>query len=134
MTTRKKGSEKEDLKDKPEWVDALEKRLTNVMESQNELLLKRMADMESKVNDKIGNIQLEMRKYNDRIKLVEQKVSDLEMEFKEDTMELQDKLLLMEHKLLEKTIRIRGLPESVKNVREEVVEIIAELVVTSRRG
>lgn len=90
MTTRKKGSEKEDLKDKPEWVDALEKRLTNVMESQNELLLKRMADMESKVNDKIGNIQLEMRKYNDRIKLVEQKVSDLEMEFKEDTMELQD--------------------------------------------
>lgn len=128
MTTRKKGTEKEELKEKPEWVDALERRLTNVIENQNEILLKRMADMENKVNDKIGTIQSEMKKYNDRLKMVEQKTSDLEVDFKEENWKLRDRLMMMEYKILENSIRIRGLPESGKNLREEVVEIIAELV------
>lgn len=60
--TRKKGVEKEELKDKLDWVDTLEKRLIGVIENQNKVLLKRMAEMEGKVNGKVGDIKLEMKK------------------------------------------------------------------------
>lgn len=128
MTSRKKGGEKEDMKDKPDWVDNLEKRLTNVIENQNEVLLKRMAEMESKVNDKIGNIQLEMKNYTEKIKKVEQKTNNLEVELKEENRKLQDQLVTLECKMLENCMRFRGVPESENNVWLEMIEIISEFL------
>lgn len=66
------------MREKPEWVDALEKRLVTVMENQNDMLLKRMSDMESKMNERIDAIKVEMSNSFERIKVVEQKASDLE--------------------------------------------------------
>lgn len=128
MASRKKFTEKEELKDKPEWVDALEKRLTSVIENQIEMLLKRMEKMESKVNAKIESIQLEIKKSSERIKLVEQKTNELEVDLKEKTLDLPDKMVIMECKLLENCIRFRGLPENEKNIREEMIEILAEFL------
>lgn len=79
----KKGTEKEDAKEKPEWVDALEKRLVNVMESQNDIILKRMMDMENKVNERTEALKIEMKKSYGRIKGVEQKTNDIELEFRQ---------------------------------------------------
>lgn len=56
MTFSKKGGDKEDMKDKLDWAESMEKCLISVIENQNEVLLKRMVEMESKVNDKIGSI------------------------------------------------------------------------------
>lgn len=56
---------------------------------------------------------------------MEQKTNNLEAEFKEENMKLQDKLITLECKLLENSMKFRG--ESGKNVREEMT-IILEFV------
>lgn len=127
MTTRKRG-EREEMKDKPDWVDSLEKRLITVIENQNETVLKRMAEMETRVNDKISKIQMDMKKYNDKLEKVEQKTLNLEEEVKIENMKLQDQLIVLEYKILENSIRFRGIPESEKDVREEMTDIISELI------
>lgn len=62
MSTRKKGQDKdkdkEEGKEKPDWVDTLEKWLVSAMENQCDILLKRMADMEAKMNEKIEGIKM----------------------------------------------------------------------------
>lgn len=66
------------MKEKSEWVDLLEKRLVNAMENQSEMLLKRMAGMENKMNERIDTIRMETNK-SERIKAVEQKTNDMEL-------------------------------------------------------
>lgn len=125
---KKKGTDKDKTKDKPEWVDALEKRLVSVMESQNDMLLKRMSAMENKMNEKIEAIKTEMHKSFERIKDVEQKTNAMELELREENKNLKDQMMLMECKLLDNYIRFRGVPESEKDVREEMVNIISEFL------
>lgn len=45
------------MKEKPDWVDTLEKRLVFAMENQSEMLLKQMADMEAKMDERIESIK-----------------------------------------------------------------------------
>lgn len=49
-----------------------------------------------------------MKKYNEKIKWVEQKADNLEVEVKEQNKKLQDQLILIEYKILENYIRFRG--------------------------
>lgn len=128
MSSRKKGTEKEEGKEKPDWVDALENRLVSVMENQNALLMKRMADMEKKMNERIDEIKVELSNTSERIKNVEQKTSDIETELRMENKKLQDQIMLTECKLMENYIRIRGMPESETDLREEMVNIISEFV------
>lgn len=48
MSTSKK-KEKGEEKEKPEWVDMLEKKLTDIIEGQSGAVMKIIADMEEKV-------------------------------------------------------------------------------------
>lgn len=128
MSSRKKGGDKEELKDKPEWVDTLEKRLVSAMEFQSEMLLKRMVEMEVKMDEKIESIKKDMNKSLERIKKVEQKVNELEIDWKKERENLQDQLLLMECKFLDNYIRFRGVPENQKETREEMVNILSEFL------
>lgn len=127
MSSRKKGTEKEEG-GKPEWVDALEKRLVSAMEIQSEVLLKKMTDMENKMNNKIEVINQEIENSKEKITEIEKKTNDIERESREKNKELQEKIMWMEYKQLDKTLRIRGIQESQKDVRDEVLEMLAELL------
>lgn len=85
MSTKKKDKDKGEKreKDKPEWVDLLEKGLVDALENQSEVLLKRMADMETKMDVKI-------EKSIERIKVVEQKARDMERDLAERNRKLLD--------------------------------------------
>lgn len=92
------------------------------------MLLKRMSAMENKMNEKIEAIKTEMNKSFERIKDVEQKTNAMELELREENKNLKDQMMLMECKLLDNYIRFRGVPESEKDVREEMVNIISEFL------
>lgn len=74
MASRKKDKDKGDEKEKPDWVDLLEKRLVDALENQYELILKRMADMEGKMDSKIEGLKIEVNKSVERLKAIEQKL------------------------------------------------------------
>lgn len=73
----------------------------NVMENQSEVLLKRMADMEAKMDERIEGIKLEVNKTTEQIKVAERKTSDMEMDLREENKRLQDQLIMMDCKLLD---------------------------------
>lgn len=125
---KKKKAEKDEAKEKPDWVDALEKCLMSVMESQNDTLLKHMTEIENKMNERIEIIKTEMNKSYDKIQGVEQKTIDIEMKLRQGNRFLKDQVMLLECKLLDGYVRFRGVPENDKEVREEMVNIIAEFL------
>lgn len=127
MSSRKKGQDK-DEGGKSEWVDVLEKRLVSAMELRSEVLLKKITDVENKMNDRLEVINQEMEIFNGKIKHLENKTNDIETDVYEKNKMLQEKLIWMECRQLDKTLRIRGLQESQKEVREKVLDIISEMV------
>lgn len=60
----------------------LEKRLC-AMETQSEMLLKRMASMEAKMDERVEARKNEVRKTAERINLIEQKSNELEADWRE---------------------------------------------------
>lgn len=127
MSSRKKGQDK-DEGGRPDWVDALEKRLISAMELQSEVLLKKMTDMENKLNDRIDVLNQEIENSNGKIKELKKKTNDIEMDLCEKNKKLQEKLIWMKCRQLDKTLRIRGIQESQKEVREEILDILSELL------
>lgn len=78
------SSKKEKDKDKrPEWMDNLEKRLMAALENQSEIVLKRLEDMEGKMDAKIEGIRFEVQNSVARIKVVEQKTMTMECDLME---------------------------------------------------
>lgn len=61
MSTNKKR-DKGDDKEKLEWVDLLEKKLTDAIEGQSEVVMKRIEDMEEKVRAETERVKLEVKK------------------------------------------------------------------------
>lgn len=55
------------------------KELVTAMEKQSEVLLKKITDMETKMNERIEGINQEMKKSNEKIKILEWKTNDIEM-------------------------------------------------------
>lgn len=127
MSTRKKGLDKEEG-GKPEWVDALEKQLVTAMENQIEVLFKKRTDMENQMNEIIEVINQEMEKSNEKIKALERKTNDIETNLTEKNKKLQEKLIWMECRQLDKYLRFRGIQESHKDVREELLDILSEFL------
>lgn len=72
MSNIKKKNKGED-KEKPEWVDLLEKKLTETIEGQSGAIMKRIADMEEKVRTEIDEVKAEMKKSVLRIGEIKQK-------------------------------------------------------------
>lgn len=108
--SKNRKKEKGEEKDKPEWVDALEKNLMEAIEGQSEVVMKRIADMEGKVQEEIDGVKKEV-KNSTKIGEIEQKVKRLEREVYDNSKNFQVKLLLMECKLLESHLCLKGIPE-----------------------
>lgn len=125
---KKKGTEKEEVKEKPDWVDVLEKHLVSIMENQNEMVLKRIMDIENKMSERIETLKTEINKSNDKIKEIERKTNAIGLELKQENRMLKDQVMLLECKLLDNYIRFRGVPESEKEAREEMINIISEFL------
>lgn len=62
-----KKKEKEEEKDRPDWVDILERKLTETIESQSKVVMNRIADMEEKVKLEIEEVKSEVKKTEMRI-------------------------------------------------------------------
>lgn len=131
MSSAKKGKEVEE-KERPEWVDNLEKRLMNVIESQSELILKRMEGLEKNMDKKIEAIKVELQDSVEKVKELDQRAISMEKEMREENSIMRDQLIVMECKLLENTLRFRGIPELKGDEREEIINIISEFLEKSQ--
>lgn len=125
-TNRKK--DKGDEREKPEWVDTLEKKLMDPIEGQSDVVMKRIADMEVKLKTEIDGVKLEVKKSMQKIGEIEHKTKKLEKELQDNSKNLEDKLLLVESKMLELHLRFRGLPEEQGTFRDQIVILIAVFI------
>lgn len=125
MSTSNKRGKGED-KDKPEWVDMLERKLTETIEGQSKTVMKRIANMEEKVKKEIDGVKLEVKKSVARIGEVELKTKKLEKDLMDNTRKLQERLLLMDCKMLELYLRFRRVKEEQGNTREQMVTLLAD--------
>lgn len=98
------------------------------MENQNEMVLKRIMDIENKMSERIETLKTEINKSNDKIKETERKTNAIGLELKQENRMLKDQVMLLECKLLDNYIRFRGVPESEKEAREEMINIISEFL------
>lgn len=126
MASRKK--DKADDKERPEWVDNPERRLMEAMESQRELLLKRIDDLEGKMDVKIEGIKTELPSTMERVKVVEQKSQSIEKGWHDKMEQWQDQLFLRDCKLLDNFLCFRGIPEMKGEVRQEIINVLAEFL------
>lgn len=127
MSTSQK-KDKTDEKDKPEWVDALEKKLMDAIEGQSDVVMKRIADMEGKVQSQLDRVKLEVKKSLLKIGEIEQKMKKLEKEMSDNIKTLQKKVLLMDCKLLELHLRFRGIPDEQGILRDQIIRLIADFL------
>lgn len=120
-TSKKKGEEK----DKPDWVDLLERKLTETIEGQSEAVMKRIADMEEKVKNEIDEVKTEVKK-----SII--KIGDIEQKTKKDlignTKKLQDRILMMDCKMLELHLHMRGLTEEPGDLRDQIITLLADFL------
>lgn len=119
-------------KERPEWVDNLEKRLMTAIESQSELILKRMEGLEKSMDKKIVDMKVELQESVEKVKEIDQRAIAMEKELREENNNIKDQLIVMECKLLENTLRLRGIPESRGNEREEIINILSEFLEKSQ--
>lgn len=83
LAERKRKRKKGDERERPDWIDNLEKRLMDAMVNQSEVVLKRMEYMEENMDLKIEGIRVVVQNSVERIKTVEHKTKSMEKEMKE---------------------------------------------------
>lgn len=133
-TTKKKEKEKErgEEKDRPDWVENLEKRIMNTMDNQSDLLIRKMEAMEKNMDKKIDALKAEVQNLAVKIKEIESNTQTMEKELLEKNRILQEQMALMECKILENHLRFRGIPEMKGEVRQEMIDIISEFIEKSQ--
>lgn len=128
---------------KKELTDAMEVQETRIMEKMNDMFdkfvskvdkmtvdLKKSFSVDIKaMTNEIEGIKKEMAEQNQNIKKVEEKaeetektVQDIETEIKAN----EEKNLKMECQATQLQLRFRGIPESFKDTKEEMIELIAD--------
>lgn len=84
--------------------------------------------MGENVRIEIEGVKLEVKKSATKIGETEQRTNKLEKEMLGNNKKLQDRILMMDCKMLELYLWFRGVPEEQRRLREQTIILIADLI------